>query len=77
MLRLGGNTSDYGFWKPTRNLGRSAACQARVQDRRPDADLSYAVTPEAVRNLRGFLDATGWTCLYGINLGTEHAELCG
>lgn len=36
--------------------------------------LAYAVTPEAVRNLRGFLDATGWTCLYGINLGTNTPE---
>ena len=34
-------------------------------------DLAYAVTPEAVRNLRAFLDATGWTCLYGINLGSS------
>jgi hypothetical protein len=34
-------------------------------------DLAYAVTPEAVRNLRAFLDATGWSCLYGINLGSS------
>jgi hypothetical protein len=37
-------------------------------------DLAYAITPEAVRNLRAFLDATGWTCLYGINLGSSTPE---
>ncbi len=26
---------------------------------------------EAVRNLAGFLKATGWTCLYGIGMGTN------
>jgi hypothetical protein len=26
-------------------------------------------TALALRNLRGFLDATGWSCLYGLNLG--------
>ena len=34
----------------------------------------YAVTPEAVRNLAGFLKATGWTCLYGIGMGTNTPE---
>ena len=28
----------------------------------------------ALRNLRGFLDATGWNCLYGLNLGQGTAE---
>jgi len=31
----------------------------------------YAVTPEAVKNLAGFLDAAGWTCVYGIGMGTN------
>ena len=34
----------------------------------------YAVTAEAVRNLAGFLKATGWTCLYGIGMGTNTPE---
>jgi hypothetical protein len=34
----------------------------------------YAVSPEAVRNLAGFLKATGWTCLYGIGMGTNTPE---
>ena len=32
------------------------------------------ITPEAVRNLRGFIDATGWKLIYGLNMGTETAE---
>ncbi|HEY8669215.1 MAG TPA: hypothetical protein VIL63_00105, partial [Terriglobales bacterium] len=31
----------------------------------------YAVTPEAVKNLAGFLQATGWNCIYGIGMGTN------
>jgi hypothetical protein len=75
VLRIGGNTSDVGWWKPT-----PESKQPRLPDnvilRTPPGekspmDLAYAVTPEAVTNLRGFLDATGWTCLYGINLGSS------
>jgi hypothetical protein len=29
------------------------------------------VTVEAVRNLAEFLEATGWTCVYGIEMGTN------
>ena len=32
------------------------------------------ITPQAVRNLRGFIDATGWKLIYGLNMGTESAE---
>jgi hypothetical protein len=31
-------------------------------------------TALALRNLRGFLDATGWSCLYGLNLGQGTKE---
>jgi hypothetical protein len=31
----------------------------------------YAVTVEAVRNLAEFLEAAGWTCVYGIGMGTN------
>ena len=34
----------------------------------------YPVTAEAVRNLAAFLRATGWTCLYGIGMGTNTPE---
>jgi len=78
VLRLGGNTSDVGWWKPTPEskqppLPPNVVLQT-PEGERPPMELSYAVTPEAVRNLRGFLDATGWTTLFGINLGTNTPE---
>jgi len=75
VLRIGGNTSDVGWWKSTPE-SKQPPLPGNVILRTPPGekspmDLSYAVTPEAVTNLRGFLDATGWTCLYGINLGSS------
>lgn len=79
VLRLGGNTSDVGWWKPTAD-SKQPPIPADVHLHTPEGakspmELSYAVTPEAVRNLRGFLDATGWTTLFGINLGTNTPAL--
>ena len=71
VLRLGGNTSDYAFWKPTPDAVPPARAKRPFKMGDPPPDLIYNVTPDAVRNLRGFLDATGWTCLYGINFGTN------
>ena len=79
VLRLGGNTSDIGFWTPT--PGPLPPLPANVVlnqnpgpgEKSPLA-LAYQVTPLAVTNLKAFLDATGWTCLYGINLGTNTPE---
>lgn len=75
VLRLGGNTSDYGYWKPTPTSVAPPREKRPYKVGDPPPDLSYAVTPEAVHNLKGFLDATGWTCLYGINMGTNTTAL--
>jgi hypothetical protein len=75
VLRLGGNTSDYGFWKPTPQSKAPSRKRRPYKMGDPNPNLSYPVTPEAVENLRGFLDATGWTCLYGINFGTNTPQL--
>ena len=71
VLRLGGNTSDYGFWKPTPSSTPPPRAKRAFKVGDPPPDLSYAVTPAAIHNLRAFLDSTGWTCLYGINLGNS------
>jgi hypothetical protein len=71
VLRLGGNTSDVGWWKPTPS---STAPEMNIRNTgvgEPNAKLAYAITPQAITNLRSFLDATGWSCLFGINLGTN------
>jgi hypothetical protein len=75
VLRLGGNTSDYGFWKPTPTSVAPPRAKRPYKVGDPNPNLSYPVTPHAVENLLAFLNATGWTCLYGINLGTNIPSL--
>lgn len=70
VLRLGGNTSEFAYWKPTPDSSEPEHPQVREVVGEPKAHY-YAVTVEAVRNLAEFLQATGWTCLYGIGMGTN------
>ncbi len=73
VLRLGGNTSEFGWWKATPGSSEPEHPQTRVVEGEPKPQY-YAVTPEAGRNLAGFLKAAGWTCLYGIGMGTNTPE---
>lgn len=70
VLRLGGNTSEFAYWKPAPDSPEPAHPQVRETEGEPKARY-YAVTVEAIRNLSEFLQATGWTCLYGIGMGTN------
>jgi hypothetical protein len=70
VLRLGGNTSEYEWWKPTAAAQEPQHPQTRVVTGEPQS-LFYSITAEAVRHLDSFLRATGWTCIYGIGLGTN------
>ena len=70
VLRLGGNTSEFAWWEATPDTPEPEHPQTREVIGEPKASY-YAVTPEAVRNLAEFLKATGWTCLYGIGMGTN------
>lgn len=73
VLRLGGNTSEFEWWKPTPDGKEPEHPQTREVVGEPKAQY-YPVTAEAVHNLAGFLRATGWTCLYGIGMGTNTPE---
>lgn len=73
VLRLGGNTSEFEWWKPTSDSPEPEHPQTREVAGEPRAQY-YPVTSEAVRNLAAFLRATGWTCLYGIGMGTNTPE---
>lgn len=70
VLRIGGNSSEFCWWRPT-----SSATPPPPSSRgfgRPDnwmPQAFHAITPAAIKNLRDFLDATGWTCIYGLNFG--------
>src|SRR5271163_469635 len=70
VLRLGGNTSEFAYWKPTPDSPEPEHPQVREVVGEPKAHY-YAVTVEAVKNLAQFLQATGWTCVYGIGMGTN------
>ncbi len=67
VLRLGGGTSAF-----TRFTTQAVAAQPPVGAVGPDTSKNIKtevpVTRESVRSLREFLDATGWDCLYGLNL---------
>jgi hypothetical protein len=70
VLRLGGNTSEFAYWKPKPDSPEPEHPQVREVVGEPQAHY-YAVTPEAVRKLAEFLEATGWNCVYGIGMGTN------
>jgi len=70
VLRLGGNTSEFAYWKSKPDSPEPEHPQVREVVGEPKPQY-YAVTPEAVRNLAEFLQATGWNCIYGIGMGTN------
>ena len=74
VLRLGGNTSEFSWWQATPGAEAPHRIGSVNDPGEPAPTTIYAVTPQAIRNLRGFLDATGWTCIYGLNLGYGTVE---
>lgn len=63
VLRLGGNSSDYSVWSEYRGPLPHFDQLPHAVFRRP-----YVITPEQLANLRGFLDATGWKLVFGVNV---------
>jgi hypothetical protein len=75
VLRLGGNSSEFTWWQT------DAAAQAPTLQHPPGTtDANWMphelvpITPAAIDNLAGFLDATGWKLIYGLNLGSGTPE---
>lgn len=81
ILRLGGNLSDASRWQS--ELGDFAtpkAIEAQQNGRQAwewkltsaaaRASRNGAVTPTSLSMLRGFLDETDWTVIYGLNFGS-------
>ena len=73
VLRTGGNTGEFAWWKPSPDSPEPPHPPTREVVGEPKAEY-YAVTAEAVRNLADFLAATGWSCIYGLNMGTNTPE---
>jgi hypothetical protein len=90
VLRIGGNTCEFSHWTPNpaeppampnadntllRDKANPAAFAMAVgPDTGHKAPAPVRITPEAIRNLRDFLDACGWKLIYGLNMGTGTAE---
>lgn len=71
VLRIGGNSSEFCWWKADETSQRPAIHvegHGRTDNWMPQK--FHAITPQAIDNLRAFLDACGWTCIYGLNFGT-------
>jgi Glycosyl hydrolase family 79, N-terminal domain len=90
VLRIGGNTSEYCYWTPDSQVQAKLPNEEsmRTGDKANPIAFGLAVGPDtghhapapvkmkpvAVRNLRDFLDATGWNLIFGLNMGTGTAE---
>jgi hypothetical protein len=68
VLRLGGGTSEFTAFT-TEEIAPNAPFDAVGPDTSKNVKSDTPITPRSLRNLRAFLDATGWRCLYGLNLG--------
>jgi len=69
VLRLGGNLSEFTVWSETEPATAPEAGGLVGPDPGKREPRTYTIAPLSIRNLRGFLDATGWRCIYGLNLG--------
>jgi hypothetical protein len=68
VLRLGGGTSEFTAFT-TEEPPAAARFDAFGPDTSKNVKSDTPITPKSLRNLRAFLDATNWRCLYGLNLG--------
>jgi hypothetical protein len=75
VLRTGGNTSEFCWFE-------ADAATAAPKLRLPPGKLEenwmphrlFAIKPEAIDALSGFLKATGWKLIYGLNFGNSTPE---
>lgn len=69
VLRLGGNLSEFTRWSETDPATPPEAGGLVGPDPGHRDPRTFTITPHSIRNLQGFLSATGWRCIYGLNLG--------
>src|ERR1700678_2823774 len=72
-LRLGGGSSEFTTYSESDPTG-PPPFEVFGPDTSKTVKHGTTTTALALRNLRGFLDATGWSCLYGLNLGQGTKE---
>lgn len=72
-LRLGGGSSEYATYSDELVAG-PVPFEVFGPDTSKTAKKGTVTSVLALKNLRGFLDAVNWSCLYGLNLGKGTAE---
>jgi len=74
VLRLGGNSSEFCWWKAG-PADRPPALPASAHGDENWMPHSFtAIEPVAIDHLANFLEAAGWHAIYGLNLGTGSPE---
>jgi hypothetical protein len=75
ILRTGGNTSEFCWFQADAS---TVAPKLRVPPGKLEENWMphrlFAITPQAIDELAGFLDATGWRLIYGLNFGNSTPE---
>lgn len=75
VLRIGGNTSDFCWFQADAS---TPAPQLRVPQGKLEDNWMphrlFAIKPEGIDALAGFLRATGWKLIYGLNFGNSTPE---
>ena len=74
VLRLGGNLSEFTVWSESEPATPAEAGGLVGPDPGHREPRTFTITPLSIRNLQGFLNATGWRCIYGLNLGGGSPE---
>ncbi|MGB7190727.1 MAG: glycosyl hydrolase family 79 C-terminal domain-containing protein [Acidobacteriaceae bacterium] len=70
ILRIGGNSSEFCWWKiSSAEQPPPMPVSANSQGNWMPQQFT-AIEPVAIDRLAGFLHATGWKAIYGLNLGT-------
>jgi hypothetical protein len=72
-LRLGGGSSEYTTYSNAAPVG-PPPFEVFGPDTSKTVKHGTITTRIALRNLRDFLDAVGWNCIYGLNLGQGTVE---
>jgi hypothetical protein len=72
-LRIGGGSSEYTTYSDDAP-GGAPPFEVFGPDTSKTVKHGTVTSALALRNLRGFLDATNWSCIYGVNLGQGSAD---
>lgn len=72
-LRLGGGSSEYATYSDEAVTG-PPPFEVFGPDTSKTVKKGTVISALALKNLRGFLDAVNWSCLYGLNLGQGSVE---